>query len=125
MSTIKLFDSVPKDCMHFYHDGHLDYEKVVRTLNLKKTDISAATNIKVPSIRYDSKMPKELELRLLEWATAINLVAEFFNDSNKTMIWFKTPNPQLGDMSPRDMIRIGRFKKLLSFIQSALNENKE
>ncbi|HLX52475.1 MAG TPA: MbcA/ParS/Xre antitoxin family protein, partial [Aquella sp.] len=60
-----------------------------------------------------------------EWATAINLVAEFFNDPNKTMIWFKTPNPQLGDMSPRDMIRIGRFKKLFSFIQSALNDNKK
>jgi uncharacterized protein (DUF2384 family) len=125
MNTAKLFGNVPTDSMHFYHDGHLDYEKVVRTLNLKKADISAATNIKEPSIRYDSKMPKDLEQRLLEWATAINLVAEFFNDPNKTMIWFKTPNPQLGDMSPRDMIRIGRFKKLFSFIQSALNDNKE
>lgn len=119
-----LFDSIPADRMHFYHDGILDYEKIVRTLSLKKSDISAATSIKIPSIRYDSKMPKELELRLLEWATAINLVAEYFNDQHKTMIWLKTPNPQLGDISPRDMIRIGRFKKLLSFIQTALNNNK-
>jgi hypothetical protein len=69
-------------------------------------------------------MPADLKLRLIEWATAINLVATYFNDLNKTMLWFQVSNPLLGDMSPRDMIRIGRFKKLQKFIQTALSENK-
>lgn len=126
MSRANLFDSIPKkDPMSFYKGGILDYKKVVESLDYKKSDVSAASNIGIPSIRYDSKMPVELQERLSEWATAINLVAEFFNDPHKTMLWFKTSNPQLGDVSPRDMIRLGRFKKLLSFIQFALDENKE
>jgi uncharacterized protein (DUF2384 family) len=55
---------------------------------------------------------------------ALNLVAQFFGDEQKTVLWLKTPNPLLGDMTPRDMIRIGRFKKLRRFIQNALSENE-
>jgi hypothetical protein len=65
-------------------------------------------------------MPEDLRLRLTEWATALNLVAEFFKDQDKTILWFTIPNPLLGDIAPRDMIRVGRFKKLLKFIQTAL-----
>jgi uncharacterized protein (DUF2384 family) len=76
------------------------------------------------SVRYDKKGSKDLKQRLAEWATALNLVANFFKDEQKTILWFNTPNPLLGNMTPRDMIRIGRFKKLLNFIQTALDENK-
>jgi hypothetical protein len=76
------------------------------------------------SIRYDLKMPEELMERMREWATALNLVANFFNDEHKTMLWFQLPNPLLGNMTPREMIRVGRFNKLLKFIQTALDENK-
>ncbi len=69
-------------------------------------------------------MPAELRERLTQWATALNLVAGFFQDQGKTIIWFFMPNPLLGGMSPRDMIRVGRFKKLLNFIQTALDENQ-
>jgi uncharacterized protein (DUF2384 family) len=69
-------------------------------------------------------MPRELQDRLLEWAVALSLVAQFFKDEQKTVLWFKTPNPLLGDMTPRDMIRVGRFRKLRRFIQNALSENE-
>ncbi len=42
----------------------------------------------------------------------------------KTLLWFRTPNPMLGNATPRIMIRMGRFKKLLTFIQTALEESK-
>jgi len=52
-----------------------------------------------------------------------NLVAEFFDgDPVKTALWFRTPNPMLGDMSPRDMIRYGRYKRLQKFILEAREE---
>ena len=63
--------------------------------------------------------------RIQEWAVALNLVAQFFRDEQKTVLWFKTPNPLLGDIAPRDMIRIGRFKKLRQFILQALSENEK
>lgn len=84
-----------------------------------------AANVPVYSVRYEpQKMPIELKERLTEWAVALNLVAGFFKDQEKTILWFNIPNPLLGGMSPKDMIRVGRFKKLLNFIQTALDENQ-
>jgi len=121
-----LFSTSPKDHFHFFDkNAFVDGEKVVKTLRYRKEDVSVATNVPLSSIRYDEKkMPVELRERLTQWATALNLVAGFFHDQNKTIIWFLMPNPLLGGMSPRDMIRVGRFKKLLNFIQTALDENQ-
>ena len=80
--------------------------------------------MKMPHPALLNIAPKELRENLAEWTTALNLVAEFFQDQKKTIIWFSMPNPLLDGMSPRDMIRVGRFKKLLNFIQTALDENQ-
>ncbi len=126
VSQPSLFRTSPPDYFHFFdQNAFVDGEKVVRTLQYKKEDVSVATNMPISSIRYDEKkMPAELKERLTQWATALNLVGCFFNDEKKTVIWFFMPNPLLGGMTPRDMIRVGRFKKLLNFIQTALDENQ-
>jgi hypothetical protein len=92
-------------------------------LKYKKQDVAKATNVPLGSIRYDAKMPAELRERLTEWAIAINLVAAFFRNQQRTLLWFQTTNPLLGGLSPRDMIRLGRFQKLFKFINTALAEN--
>jgi uncharacterized protein (DUF2384 family) len=126
LTNSNLFNSIAAQdyCHLFTKSGSPDAQKVIDLLKYKKQDLAAATDIPIKSIRYDEKMPAELKERLTEWATALNLVAGFFGkDINKTALWFSTPNPLLGDMSPRDVIRVGRYKKLLKFIQTALNEN--
>ena len=115
---------MPKDRLNLFQGRDVRGEEVVRLLKYKKREVSQASGVGLNSIRYDAKMPQELEDRLIEWATTINLVAEFFKDGNKTMLWFRTPNPLLGEQTPRDMIRIGRSKKLIKFIRNALSENK-
>jgi hypothetical protein len=126
LSQPSLFRTSPKDYFHLFNENaFVDGEKVVKLLRYKKEDVSVATSVPLSSIRYDKKkMPAELRERLTQWATALNLVASFFQDQGKTIVWFFMPNPLLGGMSPRDMIRVGRFKKLLNFIQTALDENQ-
>lgn len=120
-----LFNSIPsEDRMQLFFKGKPEGKKIVDVLNYKKQDVSLATGIPLASIRYDIKMPTELRERLVEWAIALNLVAEYFNDVEKSVLWFQVPNPLLGNMTPRDMIRLGRFKKLFKFIQTALDENR-
>ena len=121
-----LFDTVPRqDFLSLFPEGRTDYSKVIHLLDFSKNDVARASNVAVQSVRYDvPRMPKELEERIREWAVALNLVAQFFQDEQKTILWFSTPNPLLGDMTPRDMIRIGRFRKLCRFIQTALSENQ-
>lgn len=61
----------------------------------------------------------EGELVRLRWQ-----VVEFFDgDTSRAALWFWLPNPLLGDISPRDMIRYGRYAKLQEFVTDALTEN--
>jgi len=45
-------------------------------------------------------------------------------DTMKTIAWFDTPNPGLGNVSPYDMIMLGKEKKLEKFIDDAMEMNK-
>jgi len=121
-----LFASVAdKDYFHFFNQsGVPDARRIAETLNYRRREVSVATDIPYNKVRLEpDRIPKELVERVTEWATAINLVAEHFQDTKKAILWFHTPNPMLGSISPREMIITGRFKKLLKFIQIALSGN--
>ena len=124
--TGDIFANVPQqDYLSVFKDDKPVYNRIVDFLDFKKEDISKATEVPLSSVRYDEKIPKELHERIKEWAILLNLVAEHFKgDATKTALWFTTPNPLLGNISPRDMIRFGRYKKLFKFIFNALAENK-
>ena len=124
--TGDIFANVPKqDYLSFFKNDKPVYNRIIDFLDFKKEDISKATEVPLSSVRYDEKIPRELHERIIEWAMLLNLVAEYFNgDATKTALWFTTPNPLLGNISPRDMIRFGRYKKLFKFIFNALAENK-
>lgn len=119
-----LFQGVSRDHLKlFKDDGRPDGEKIVKFLDYKRNDVSLATNLPLKSIHYDNKIPHELEKRFKEWAVLLNLVAGFMSDPKKTTLWFDIPNPLLGGISPKEMIKFGRFKKLRDVIQNALEEN--
>ena len=61
--------------------------------------------------------------KMSDKATAIKLVEEFFGDKQKAGIWFGEFNPLLGGLSPNEMIKAGRVKKLLEFIETKIDEN--
>ena len=126
MSNVSnLFNSVAEtDFFHLLQNGTPDGKKVAELLKYKKEDISEAADVSIDSIRFDKRMPEKLKERFIEWANALNLVGSFFNDPDKTVLWFQISNPALGGMKPKDMIRYGRYAKLLRYIQTALDENK-
>ena len=121
LSAVQLFGNVARqDHLQFKQDGHLDYKKVASFLEFSKKDLSAIADVEKSSVRFDEKIPADLARRLDEVANIANLVAEVFGgDAAKTALWFKTPNYLLGEVAPRDMIRMGRYKRLLKFIQEA------
>lgn len=51
-------------------------------------------------------------------------VNEFFKDKYKTKLWFETTNPLLGNISPNQMMDLGRFQKLGEFIDNSLDGNR-
>lgn len=51
-------------------------------------------------------------------------ILKFFNGNvDKAILWFETANPGLGNISPNDMIKIGREEKLNKFIDNCLEGN--
>lgn len=121
-----LYNTVPKsDPLNFWSNhGGLDYSSVSKFLDFDKSELSRLGGISRKTVRLDDRIPKELKERLEQIASICNLVAEFFDgDAAKTALWFRTPNPMLGDVSPRDMIRYGRYKRLQKFVLEAREDN--
>lgn len=123
-----LFETVPtRDFLDFGMGDKFNPKAVTDMLNLRKTEVSRIAHVAQSSVRYDDNIPAAVRDRLEEIASICNSVAGFFNgDVHKTTLWFKTPNPLLGDVAPRDMIRLGRYDKLRKFVVNAIIEqNRE
>ena len=113
-----------RDYLGFWADQTLKAREVAEFLQLKKPDVAKVAGVAPSSVRFDEKIPREVFERLEEIANICALVAQFFEgDVAKTALWFRTRNPLLGDISPRDMIRFGRYAKLRQFVMDALAEN--
>jgi hypothetical protein len=124
-SSRTLFGTVPdRDYLGFWANQTLKAREVADFLGLDKPTVAKLAQVAPASVRFDQKIPREVLERLQEIANVCGLVAQFFGgDVSKTALWFRTKNPLLGDISPRDMIRYGRYEKLRRFIMSALEEN--
>ena len=122
MPTETLFQTVSSsDPLRFGRGGHFHPEKVRDFLNLKNDDVSKLANVSVKSVRFDDAIPTAVLERFEEIANTCNMVAEVFGgDTEKTALWFRTKNPLLGDVSPRDMIRLRRFDRLRRFVVGAI-----
>ena len=121
----RLFRNVhDRDYLGFWADQTLNARGVADFLGLTKPDVAKVAGVAPSSVRFDQKIPREVLERLEEIANICALVAQFFEgDVAKTALWFRTRNLLLGDISPRDMIRFGRYAKLRQFVMEALAEN--
>lgn len=125
-ASSEIFSTVAKqDYLSLFDGEQPKCQEVMRVIEFKKQDVARAAGVPLASVRWDDRMPAEVRERFREWANLLNLVAEFFEgDVRKTVLWFTLPNPMLGNVSPRDMIRFGRYKRLSKFIANALSENR-
>ena len=123
MGTESIFQNLPKGDPLGFGLGSSEFrpEKVRDFLELTKGDVSRVANVSIKSVRFDDAIPTAVLERLEEIAVTCSLVAEVFNgDRGKAALWFRTKNPMLGDVSPRDMIRLRRFDRLRRFIKGAI-----
>jgi hypothetical protein len=103
-----------------FSDGLADPHKTATFLQFNKGDVATATGVPRRMVHLDAKITEELRARLTEITTICALVLEHFDgDLDKTHLWFTTRNPLLGNLSPREMIRFGLYRKVLRFVQEA------
>ena len=120
----QLFNTVEKnDYLGFIENKDLNYKKVAEFFGFDRKDLSRMTSLSVGSVRFDSKIPAPLAQRLEEIANVANRITKVFDgDAKKSALWFRTSNPMLGEISPRDMLRMGRHKRLVKFINESIRE---
>ena len=100
--------------------GSPNIPKIKAFLEFKVADVASATGVPRSSMRFDRAIPPIVKQRMTEIATICELVAEHFDSIEKAAVWFKLSNPLLGGISPRDLIRLGRYKKLYKFVMDAI-----
>lgn len=111
---------IAADVLNLFRNGDPDYKRIADLVRLSKADLGKISQVAKSSVRFDSHIPEPVAVRLREIANIANLVGEFFaGDAQKVGLWFEIANPMLGNVSPRDMIRIGRYKRLLNFVLAA------
>jgi uncharacterized protein (DUF2384 family) len=112
------------DRIEFWSNRGLDYRKVSEFLDLNTEDLSKIGGVSKRSVRLDSRISHGLAVGLERIANICVIVAGYFEDDvDKTALWFRTPNPMLGYISPRDMIRFGRSERLLTFAMEGRDAN--
>lgn len=123
LQAAPLFDTVPKtNYLEFFGERSKAPKQIARFLDLNSSDVAKMMGVSTKSIRWDSRIPPLVKKRLLEIAMICEQVAAYFDgDAERTALWFRTSNPALGNISPRDMIRIGRYDQLMAFVLSALH----
>jgi uncharacterized protein (DUF2384 family) len=124
-SSRALLTTVPeRDHLGFWADQTLNAREVVRFLGLDKKDVARLAGVAPAAVRFDQKLTGQVLERLEDFANLCGLVAQFFaGDAAKAALWFRTPNPLLGNISPRDMICYGRYEKLRQFVMNALEHD--
>src|ERR1700730_8263111 len=123
MANPNLFKTVStRDSLEFWQGNSLNYQKVRDFTGFDVRDIARMTGAAKSSVRFDAKAPKEVREHLENIANICNLVYQFFQNDVKTKLSLQRPNPMLGNVSPRDMLRFGRYARLLRFINQAMEE---
>lgn len=120
-----IFNTVPRnDVFGFYDKGKVKYKEVADTLDFNRKEISKAARVAVNSIRYEeSKIPDKMKEFLTTMAWLLHITHKHLKNKEKVTLWLKSPNPVCGGFSPKDMICMGQYKKLVKIVSSYLEGN--
>lgn len=122
MKSAPLFQTVTPPVLFQDLNNPATLKEIADTLDLSSSDLATMIEVKVSSIRWDAQMPTKLKERLQEFGSLCDLVATQFNgDHTRTAMWFKIPNPLLGEITPKDMIKMGRANVLRDLILQQIN----
>jgi hypothetical protein len=117
-----LFSTVPQqDYLQFWQSGLFQPQRVAKFLGLSKSELALLAGVAPASVRFDAKAPRVLRERMMDLAATCALVAEAFaGNAIMTKLWFMTANPQLGNLSPCDLLRRGDREALQRQVLAAI-----
>lgn len=120
-----VLDTVYQNDPFGFWKGGFDPKKVADTMGYTKQDVADISHIKPASVRYDARAPQPIMEHMEHIANICSIAAELFdNNIDKTLLWMNTQNPVLGDITPKLMIRAGKYQKLHKFLLEARKDRQ-
>jgi hypothetical protein len=108
----------------FRTNGDVDVEATKDFMEISLSELANAFGFTVDQIRPD-RLSSLAQERIGQLAYVLDIVAELFGgDTEKTKFWVKTPNPNFGGASARELILRGRFRKVHQFVMAAFKERR-
>ena len=66
----------------------------------------------------ENNIPDAVKSLLSDMVWLLNVTYSYLKDKNKVIQWLSSPNPICGGFSPKDMILMGQYKKLVKIVHS-------
>jgi uncharacterized protein (DUF2384 family) len=119
MSAV-IMESLFQNRLGFFSEtGDVKIDEVQKFLEISRKELAHIFGVSADALR-EERISQKTKERLSELAGAIEYVADVFEgDLKKTQFWIKTPNPNFGGSSPRQLIVAGRSQYVLKFILAA------
>lgn len=122
-----IFSNVTKQKLLPLYNSHgaTDAKRVVEFLQFTNADVAKISDVSRSSVRFEpERIPDSVQERMVEIANICEIVADNFGgDAERTALWFREKNAMLGGITPKDMIRFGRYQKLLQILMDFKNGN--
>ena len=116
--TPPIFNTVPKnDVFGVYDKGRIRYKAVATAINFNRQEISKATRINISAVKYkESEIPAKIKEFFMAMTWLLYTTHAHLQNKDKVLQWLDSPNPSCGGFSPKDMIRMGQYKKLVNIV---------
>ena len=103
--------------------GHLNqktfFDFIENDLDIPKAQLANAFGFSSDQLRVE-RMSKKTTESFSQLAASIEQVSNILsNNKDKTIAWFNIPNAHFGGSSPKELILIGKFRKIQNFIFSS------
>ena len=111
--------ALPSHLGLFSPAGDVDVEKTYSVIDISRAQLAEALGFTAEQLRPE-RLSERAREKVAELAGALEMVAKAFHgDINKTKYWVKTPNPNFGGATPRQLIVRGRYKKVIQFVMDS------
>ena len=118
--TPSIFNTVPKnDIFGLYNKnkGHLKYKAVADTIKFNRQEVSKATHTNISAVKYqENEIPDTIKEFFINITWLLHTTHEYLKDKDKVIQWLDSPNPTCGGFSPKDMLLMGQYKKLVRIV---------
>ena len=116
----QIFNTVAKkNIFNLYNNNKIDYQAVADKMNFNRQEVAKAVRIDLSSVKYEeTKIPDEMKVFFQAMILLLNTTHQYLQDENKVIQWLDAPNTSCGGYSPKDMIRMGQYKKLVNIVSS-------